>query len=289
MSTGTGTGIRTESGPGPGPASGPGPERPRRRGWWILVAALSALFVVAPLVFGLYGEFFGREASHSSVETNDHHAVRAVQIDSGSAQVTVGPGADGEVRVKERLSWSLRKPKVTKEWDGDTLKLRPECGGLLSVTGLDCSVQLDLTVPAGVELKVKNGSGAVRVTGLTGPVDVRAGSGSVKLYGVRGPITGSVDSGSLNGSAIGSADAEVRVRSGQASLEFVAPPRRVSASSGSGSVEVSLPPGSRYRVAGKAGSGVRDVDDALVDPASARMLTISTGSGSASAGYANWQ
>ncbi|MBD0747209.1 hypothetical protein [Streptomyces sp. CBMA152] len=280
----TSTGIRTESGPG----SGPGGDRPQHRGRWILVAVLSALFIVTPLVFGMYGEFFGREASHSSVETNDHHPVRAVQIDSGSAAVTIGPGADGEVRVKERLSWSLRKPKVTKVWDGDTLRLRPECGGLLSVTGLDCSVQLDLTVPAGVELNVKSGSGTVRVSGLTGPVDVRAGSGSVKLYGVRGPITGSVDSGSFSGSAIGSASAEMRVRSGQASLEFVTPPRRVSASSGSGSVEVSLPPGSRYRVAGSVGSGARDVDDALVDPASDRLLTISTGSGAATARYASW-
>lgn len=267
--------------PDPHMRTAPGGERPRHRGRWTLVAVLSALFVVAPLGIEVYAQFARQTYSHTSVATSDHHPVRTVQVDSGSAELTVTPGAEGEVRVQERLSWSLRKPKVTREWDGDTLRLRPECDGTFALTSLGCSVELDLTVPAGVALKVNSGSGTVRVSGLTGPVDVDGGSGSVKLYGVSGPVSASVGSGSFSGAAIGSSRAEVHSGSGHAELEFVTPPREVVASTGSGSVDVLVPAGSRYRVEGTKGSGTRDIEDSLRDPASDRLIKISSGSGTA--------
>ncbi|MEU4347584.1 hypothetical protein [Streptomyces sp. NPDC023838] len=272
--------VRTAPGP-----RGPGGERPRHRGLWILAAVLSALFVAAPLGFEVYAQCARQTSSHTRVETSDRHPVKTVQVDSGSAELTVVPGAEGEVRIQERLSWSLRKPKVAKEWDGDTLKLRPECDGRLAVTSLGCSVELDLTVPAGVALKVNSGSGTVRVSGLTGPVDVDGGSGSVKLYGVRGPINASVGSGSFSGAAIGSAEAEVHSSSGHAELEFVTPPREVTASTGSGGVDLLVPAGSRYRVEGTKGSGTRDIEDSLLDPSSDRHITVSSGSGTATLDY----
>ncbi|WP_329398629.1 hypothetical protein [Streptomyces melanogenes] len=268
-----------------GPGPGPGGERPRHRGIWILVAVLSALFAIAPLGIEVYAQCARQTSSHTSVATSDHHPVKTVQVDSGSAELTVVPGAEGEVRIQERLSWSLRKPKVAKEWDGDTLKLRPECDGTFALTSLGCSVQLDLTVPAGVALKVNSGSGTVRVSGLTGPVDVDGGSGSVKLYGVRGPIDASVGSGSFSGAAIASTEAEVHSGSGHAELEFVTPPRRVTASTGSGSVDLRVPVGSHYRVEGAKGSGTRDIEDSLPDPASDRLIKVSSGSGTATLDY----
>ncbi|WP_371652617.1 MULTISPECIES: DUF4097 family beta strand repeat-containing protein [unclassified Streptomyces] len=267
------------------PGAGTNRERPRHRGRWILAAALSALLVVAPLGFEVYAQYARQTSSHTSVETSDRHPVRTIQVDAGSAELTVTPGVEGEVRIQERLSWSLRKPKVAKEWDGDTLKLRPECDGRFAVTSLGCSVELDLTVPAGVALKVNSGSGTVRVSGLTGPVDVDGGSGTVKLYGVRGPINASVGSGSFSGDAIGSTKAEVHSGSGHAELEFAAPPREVTASTGSGSVDLRLPAGSRYRVEGTKGSGARDIEDSLRDPASDRRITVSSGSGAATVDY----
>ncbi|MFC0848460.1 DUF4097 family beta strand repeat-containing protein [Streptomyces noboritoensis] len=264
---------------------GPGGERPRHRGLWILAAVLSALFVVAPLGIEVYAQYARQTHSETSVETSDRHPVKTVQVDSGSAELTVVPGAEGEVRIQQRLSWSVRKPKVVKEWDGDTLKLRPECDGTFALTSLGCSVQLDLTVPAGVALKVNSGSGTVRVSGLTGPVDVDGGSGSVKLYGVRGPIDASVGSGSFSGAAIGSTEAEVHSSSGHAELEFVTPPRRVTASTGSGSVDLRVPAGSHYRVEGTKGSGTRDIEDSLPDPASDRLIKVSSGSGTATLDY----
>ncbi|MFD9487885.1 DUF4097 family beta strand repeat-containing protein [Streptomyces sp. NPDC059991] len=270
---------------------GPGTDRERRRhrGLWILAAVLSALFVAAPLGFEVYAQYARQTSSHTSVETSDRHPVKTIQVDAGSAELTVTPGVDGEVRIQERLSWSLRKPKVAKEWDGDTLRLRPECDGRFAVTSLGCSVELDLTVPAGVALKVNSGSGTVRVSGLTGPVDVDGGSGSVKLYGVRGPINASVGSGSFSGAAIGSTVAEVHSGSGHAELEFVTPPREVTASAGSGSVDLFVPPGSRYRVEGTKGSGARDIKDSLRDPASDRLITVSSGSGAATVDYTRWR
>ncbi|MEV6552222.1 hypothetical protein AB0M57_26475 [Streptomyces sp. NPDC051597] len=280
--------MSTAARPGPDHRPAPDAERPRHRGRWILVAVLSALFVVAPLGVEVYAQLARQTTSHTSVETSDRHPVGAVEVEAGSAELTVVPGADGEVRVQERLSWSLRKPKVRKEWDGDTLRLRPECDGRFAVTSLGCSVQLDLTVPAGVRLTVRSGSGAVRVSGLTGPVAVHGGSGSVKLYGVRGPLKAAVGSGSVSGTALGSAEAEVRSGSGRAELEFAAPPRKVTASTDSGTIELFLPTGSRYRFTGGKGSGTRDIDDALRDPASDRLVDLSVASGTATVAPTRW-
>ncbi|MFK8909094.1 hypothetical protein [Streptomyces sp. YS-3] len=275
-------------GPDSRPDRDPGLPRPRHRGRWILVAVLSALFVVAPLGIEVYAQLARQTTSHTSVETSDRHPVRTVEVDAGNAELTVVPGAEGEVRVQERLSWSLRKPKVRKEWDGDTLRLRPECDGRFAVTSLGCSVQLDLTVPAGVGLTVRSGSGGVRVSGLTGPIDVHGGSGTVKLYGVRGPLKAVVGSGSVSGAAIGSAGAEVRSGSGHAELEFVTAPRKVTAATGSGNVELFLPIGSHYRITGSKGSGTRHIDDSLRDPASDRLIDLSAGSGTATVDHTRW-
>ncbi|MFD9792173.1 hypothetical protein ACFWXK_14620 [Streptomyces sp. NPDC059070] len=260
-------------------------DRPRHRGRWILVAVLSALFVVAPVCVEVYAQYARQSRSYTSFETSERHRVTAVEVDSGSAELSIGPGTEGKVRIQERLSWSLRKPRVRKEWDGDTLKLRPECDGRLAVTSLGCSVQLDLTVPEGVALTVRGGSGTVRVSGLTGPLDIRGGSGSVRLYGVRGPLSASVGSGSLSAAALGSDRARVRTGSGRAELEFVSPPRSVDAGAGSGSVAVAVPAGTRYRVEGETGSGAREIDENVIDAGSDRVITLSCSSGTATLGY----
>ncbi|OAR25694.1 hypothetical protein A8W25_09060 [Streptomyces sp. ERV7] len=278
------TGVR----PGAARAAATDPDRPRHRGRWSLVALLSALFVVAPLGIEVYAQYARQTTSHTSVETRDHRPVKAVEVEAGSAELTVAPGGEGEVRIQERFSWSLRKPRVRKEWDGDTLKLRPECDGRFAVTSLGCSVQLDLTVPAGVDLRVRSGSGTVRVSGLTGPLDIDGGSGSVKLYGVSGPLKARVGSGSFSAAAIGSAEAEVRSGAGHAEVEFLKPPRRVTASAGSGSLELFVPTGSRYRIQGTKGSGARHIEESLRDPAAPRTLDVSAGSGTATVDYTRW-
>ncbi|GAA1353946.1 hypothetical protein [Streptomyces beijiangensis] len=259
--------------------------RRRFRGPWITVAVLSALFIVAPVGAEAWAQLARQSHSYTSTETTEQHRVRAVEVDGGSSDVSVSAGTDNAVKIHQELSWSLRRPVVHRSWDGDTLKVSTACDGVLALTSLGCEIKLELAVPAGISVKVVNSSGPVRVSGLAGPLDVRSTSGSVQLYGVRGPVKAKVGSGSVKGVALGSPTVDARAGSGQVSLDFAAPPRELTGSVGAGEFAATVPPGSRYRVQGSTGSGSREIDSALTEPASDLVIDASSGSGTVRIGY----
>jgi hypothetical protein len=265
-----------------------GTSRRRFRGLWITVAVLSALFIVTPVGTEVWAQLARQSHASTSTETTEQHPVRAVEVDGGSSDVSVSAGTDHEVKIHQELSWSVRRPVVHRSWHGDTLKLSTACDGVLALTSLGCEIKLELAVPAGISVKVRNSSGPVRVSGLTGALDVRTASGTVQLYGVRGPVKAKVASGSVEGVALGSQTVDARAGSGQVSLGFAAPPRELSGSVGAGEFAATVPPGSHYRVQGTTRSGSREIDSALIDPASGLVIDATSGAGTVRIGYPGW-
>ncbi|MGW2812350.1 DUF4097 family beta strand repeat-containing protein [Streptomyces sp. NPDC001415] len=260
-------------------------ERPRHRTAWIIVAIIGALGVVAPFTFSLVADAISRTDKYESPDNGRPHAVSAVELDAGSAQITVMTGAAGQVTMNGSLTWSMKRPKIERTWDGDTLKVRTRCDGFVDEFLQNCQVDLKLAVPAGVSLKVKSGSGPIKVRDLTGPVDVQGGSGSMKLHGLKGTVKAKVGSGEIKADQLSSSEADLRSGSGTVDAEFTAAPWRVKASAGSGSVSVTVPQGARYRVAGGSRSGGRSIQKELSDANSDRVLDVSSGSGSVTVGY----
>ncbi|MFI6682169.1 DUF4097 family beta strand repeat-containing protein [Streptomyces sp. NPDC050485] len=262
-----------------------GTERPRHRTAWIVTALLAALFIVAPFAFLTVADAVSETAAYASPGNGQRHPVSAVEVDAGAAQVTVTPGAAGEVRMTGRLNWSMKRPKVEEKWVGDTLKVHTHCDGFVDRYLQNCTVELNLTVPAGIRLKVRGGSGAIRVRDLTGPVDLAGGSGAIKLRGLKGTVKARVGSGELNATQLAGPEADLSAGSGTVNGEFTAPPRRVRASAGSGTVTVTVPGPDRYQVLGGRGSGDRSIQKDLVDENSDRILDVSSGSGSVTVQY----
>ncbi|MFJ8308053.1 MULTISPECIES: DUF4097 family beta strand repeat-containing protein [unclassified Streptomyces] len=263
-------------------------ERPRHRTAWIVTAFLSALFIVAPFAFLALADAVSETAAYESPGNGRRHAVSAVEVDAGAAQLTVTPGADGEVKMDGRLTWSVKRPKVEEQWVGDTLKVHTRCDGFVDRYVQNCSVELNLTVPAGIHLKVSSGSGEIKVSDLTGPVDVKGGSGGIKLRGLKGTVKARVGSGELEATQLAGPEAVLSAGSGTVNADFTAPPRQVKASAGSGSVSVTVPEPDRYRVVGGKGSGGRSIQKELLDENSDRILDVSSGSGSVTVGYPGW-
>ncbi|MFI6050469.1 DUF4097 family beta strand repeat-containing protein [Streptomyces violascens] len=259
--------------------------RPRHRTAWIVVAIIGALGIVAPFTFSLMADAVSRTDPYESPDNGRPHAVSAVEVDAGSAQISVTTGAAGQVTMSGSLTWSVKRPKIERIWDGDTLKVHSRCDGFVDEFIQNCQVDLKLTVPAGVRLKVKSGSGPIKVRDLTGPVDLDGGSGSLKLYGLKGNVRAKVGSGTVQASQLSSPEADLKSGSGTVDAEFVAAPQRVKASAGSGSVSVTVPEGSHYQVKGGKGSGSRDIPPELADKNSDRVLDVSSGSGSVTVGY----
>uniref|UniRef100_A0AAU2V9N5 DUF4097 domain-containing protein n=1 Tax=Streptomyces sp. NBC_00003 TaxID=2903608 RepID=A0AAU2V9N5_9ACTN len=260
-------------------------ERPRHRTAWIIVAVIGALGIVAPFTFSLVADAISQTAKYASPDNGHAHAVSAVELDAGAAQITVLTGAAGQVTMNGSLTWSVKRPKIERTWDGDTLKVRTRCDGFVDEFVQNCQVDLTLAVPAGVSLKVKSGSGPIKVRDLTGPVDLQGGSGSLKLHGLKGPVKAKVGSGEVKADQLSSPEADLKSGSGAVDAEFIAAPRRVKADTGSGSVSITVPEGAQYQLKGGSGSGSRDIQNKLGDPSSDRVLDVSSGSGSVTVGY----
>lgn len=250
-----------------------------------MAAALSAVLVVAPAVWQGWAYTSTEHGTLSGA--SGERTVSAVEIEAGGADVRVTPRSDRQVVYQADLRWSLTAPRIEESWLGDTLKLTPRCpaAGALVESGLGCSVDLDVTVPAGIPVKVTAGSGTVSVSGLAGPVDAEVGGGQLRLSALRGPLRASVGSGSLEASGLTSPQADIRAGAGSAVARFAAPPDRVTARAGAGSLRLTVPTATRFRVTAGAGTGRCDVEPGLHDPAAPGRLDISAESGHAEAGY----
>ncbi|MFI0350605.1 hypothetical protein [Actinomadura sp. 9N407] len=273
--------------------TGPG-TGPRRRGVWVALAIGTAVVVVLPAALWVWGMAIRRTATATDTY---RRPITDVEIDGGGARVTVGPGtarpgtaqetrAAQETRVVSRLTWALSKPKVEKIWAGELLLIRFSCdGGRWVYRDLECGANIDVQVPPEVRVRVQTGSGHVSVRGITGDLRLEAGSGAVDLADVRGRIWARSSSGQISGTGLTSPLVEADVGSGRLEFGFASPPQRVKVSAGSGSVRVTVPRGSYYRVGIEAGWGAVRVDPALNDRSSPRDIVAKTGSGQVSIGY----
>ncbi|WP_158708507.1 hypothetical protein [Streptomyces sp. NRRL S-244] len=243
--------------------------------------------VVAPAAWQVWSYASSQSESGTLSGGSGERPVSAVEIDAGGADVRLTPRSDGQVVYRAEVRWSVEAPKIEESWLGDTLKLTPRCpaAGDLLASGIGCSVDLGVTVPAGVPVKVTAGSGTVVVSGLGGAVDAEVGAGTLRLSALRGPLRASVGSGSLEASGLSSPQAEIRAGTGSAVARFAAPPERLTARAGAGRLRLTVPADTRFRVTAHAGAGRCDVAPGMDDPAATGRLDISADAGRAEAGY----
>lgn len=260
-----------------------GAERPRRRGVWIAVAAVTAFMAIVPLGVQIWGRLLRQTESIPAVS---HRAITALEVEAGSGSVTVGAGPPGQVAVEQTLRWTLSKPHVEQSWRGDTLILKAVCGRRVELfASLECGVDLHVRVPAGVTVRATVASGNITAQGFTGALRLQARSGTVNVAGTRGPVWARADSGSINGTDLSSPQVDARTRSGAVGLGFADAPEQVTATAGSGSVTVALPRGFRYRVNGTSASGDLRIDDGLRDDGSSHRVDVTTRSGAVRVRY----
>lgn len=264
-------------------SGGAGPDEPRRRrGVWIVLAVATALTVLGPA--GLY--VFGRTILHTSSSVTPYrHAIRELRLDMGDAEVSVGPGPEGEARVRKRLTWDLRKPKFTESLVDDVLFVTFRCDGSTLAAGPECGADVDVRVPPGVRVSAVSGSGRIAVRGLSGDLDLRTGSGEVAVAGVRGRLRLRARSGEVAGTGLASSKVRAEADSGQVDLRFATPPDEVDASVRSGDAKIIVPAGSRYRIAGRLGSGTAHLNPAVVDAGSPGLISVRSDSGSTYVDY----
>ena len=235
--------------PTPAPAPPPAPARASRRPRRLAALAAGALVVAgAGTAVALSGD---RRVEQRETIT---HPITALTVDGTGGDVTVRTGATaGTVEVVRRGSAPRGGGVVAgaAAWDNTTLVLRPDCRG-------GCDVDYQITVPDGVVVDIQTGSGDIELNGSLGDVSLQTGSGD---------IDADVTTDSLT----------LRTGSGDAGLRLREAPDQVSATSGSGDLDIRVPRGEVYNIVPQTGSG--DVDLNVMRGQSDHVIQVRTGSG----------
>ncbi|MEU3658715.1 DUF4097 family beta strand repeat-containing protein [Streptomyces sp. NPDC032940] len=195
-----------------------------------------------------------------------------VDADDSALEIVAADGnAPGKVEVTRWFKGSVvvgSDPEVSWSMDGDRLKLRTHCSGVVA----DCATKHRVEVPRGVTVTVKTDDGSVRASGFRDALDVRTADGSVRVSDTTGPLTLRSDDGSLH-AEVSSRRVEATTEDGSVRLELGAVPDLVETRSDDGSVRVDLPRAT-YRVSADSDDGSVDVsvprDDASTHVVTAR-------------------
>lgn len=198
----------------------------------------------------------------------DASGLSEIVIDAGAGVMVVsGDDASNEIVVIATIIVDSDDPEEATEFIENRLHLhltrdagRAELkAGFKSGWGWDtnAAVDLDVRMPAQLDLVVDDGSGPVKIHGVTGSVRIDDGSGAIEVAN-----SGAVDiddgSGSISLENIGS----VKIDDGSGSITIVAAAGDVYVEDGSGTIEIRHVAGS---VTVDDGSGDMEIDDVEQD------------------------
>jgi DUF4097 and DUF4098 domain-containing protein YvlB len=170
-----------------------------------------------------------------------------LHIQSGPGGIHVRAGAVGSSvtvmgRIRPENAWfaadvDVRIKQIEKtppiEQDGNVIHV-----GRFSDPNLpkNISITYDVTVPPQSSVTARNGSGAIQIFDLAGPVDASTGSGGITIERIAGPVSANSGSGRLEVSGAGS----LRAKTGSGGLHAMSVAGDVTATSGSGSIQIDI-------------------------------------------------
>lgn len=263
------------------PAERPSPDVPSwltRRRTWRLVAALTALAVLAP--FAVWGWLRLRPTTRTD-EVRLRHQVAAVRIDGAGGSVLVRPGPADEVSLRSTRTWTRQAPRVDRTWEGDTLHVRVAESAQGWLEGLATAVVVELHIPAGVPVTARLTSGLADLQDLRGRLDLSGVTAKLKVTDSGGPLRIATDRGAIQASGLTSPTLNATVGAGSARIRFARAPQYISATLGTGAVQITVPSGARYRVTTHAPYADIRMARGFQDTRAANHLNVVAGRGAA--------
>lgn len=236
------------------------------------------------IIVGLAIIFFAANAQASTYrekrELNmEAKGIQVLDISCGAGALVVEGKEQQEIKVEAEIEIEGISDKKAQEFIKDKIELSLELKGTVAYLKSkindsfwgpkDTQVNLVVTLPPHLNLKVDDGSGSTRLRHMDGDVNIKDGSGSIEVSDTKGNLTivdgsGSIDVRNIQG------DVTVKDGSGGISAEKIG--GDLTLMDGSGSIEVSGVDGG---VLVDDGSGSIDIHDVEKD------VTIeSDGSGS---------
>ncbi|MGW2185928.1 DUF4097 family beta strand repeat-containing protein [Streptomyces sp. NPDC001719] len=205
-------------------------------------------------------------------DTTVSEKITSVRLDSGSGAITLrGKESATTVGLHRYVEYGGDRPQgTTHRVDNGVL--------VLSGCGDDCSVAYTVDLPEGLPVTGETSSGEVKLS-RTGPVTVATSSGAIGLTDIHGPVDVRASSGAITGRGLKDGPVKAKSSSGTIDLTMSAP-QDVRAEARSGAVTVTTPDGP-YHVTARSDSGGKDIA-VSDDPSAAHRLDLSTSSGAIS-------
>ena len=157
-----------------------------------------------------------------------------VNGDAGADSITVKATIQVDTGSEEKaLKIIAEDLTLTLERDGDSVVLKShfDNGGWGDTSG---SIKLEVVMPAGIALRVDDGSGSIIIEDVEADVEIDDGSGSLKVYNV-GAVEVDDGSGSI---VIERASGDVSIIDGSGSITVSGVGGSVTIDDGSGSINV---------------------------------------------------
>ncbi|WP_432494018.1 DUF4097 family beta strand repeat-containing protein [Kineococcus auxinigenes] len=254
----------------------PPPAPPRRPAGRAALAVLAA----AVVGFGAVDVLGDLTATRTESTREIGGVVAAVRTVGGTGDVVVvaDPAAQGvQLRTLVHDGWARARSSADVV-DGE-LRLSADCGSGSWLS--PCEVDWELTVPEGLDLNLRTGTGDQELTGVFGAVTARAGTGDVRWDSASG---GSLDVETGTGELeVRGEVASLRARAGTGDVEawFDTAPTTVEVTTGTGDATVRVPTDGTYAVDVSTGLG-DEVVEVPVDTTSGQRISVRTSTGDAS-------
>jgi hypothetical protein len=184
--------------------------------------------------------------------------VGTLVVDGKIGDVTVVGSHRSGVEVVAQAAYSSAPPAIARTVSGTTLTVGYTC-----TVQIACGVAFVIAVPSGTAVRAATGTGAIRLTGLTGPVTAKA------------------DAGFIDGSGLTAQTASFTTDVGGVDVAFTSPPLTVTAGTRLGSITIRVPATSAYHVTANAVAGQVTVSVPQGSGA-ARVITARTDVGTVS-------
>jgi hypothetical protein len=230
---------------------------PKKRNTWIVVIAVlviacccilalaaGAVVWVADRYGGSWEEPFdlGDLGSTQRERVEETFAVGAapdLEITNFAGAITIRSGEEELIRVvaTKRASSQSRLDRITVDMqargDGLVIRTRKDFD-----TG-NASVDLEITVPTGSQVRVDTGAGEVDVRGVTGQIEIHSGAGSVDVRDAQGTVQVGLGAGQIRYEGTPRGDCRFETGAGEIILRLPERPNvRIDAGTGLGAVDV---------------------------------------------------
>ncbi|MGN9759231.1 DUF4097 family beta strand repeat-containing protein [Streptomyces sp. SD31] len=241
-----------------------------RKNRWILAVGLVVLVVVAGTGAWLVTTALPAHKKYSSTHTVNAAADTLLRVNTHGG-VTLHAGRDSKVHVTATGDYADNPPKVSVSSSEKTTTVTGSCGD-------DCSLNLEITLPAALAAEVSSDQGQITASDLTGRLALTTDAGAIDLTNPRGPLALHTGSGQIAVTDAKPSAFEARTGQGEVRATFATAPTTVDVTTDQGNVDLALPPHAGYYIQAQSKNGTPHIT-VPVDRDAKHTVTVRTDEG----------